>query len=100
MYIWFMLGYGAATGDVHVYICVCDETWKYYDEIFREHSFRTSASRYVRSNFSFLLLCLRRVYGCGNKWIVYTLAASTIKYLLKLKMLQYFDLPNWGFAVS
>ena len=29
-----MLGYEAATGDIHVYICVCDETWKYFEEIF------------------------------------------------------------------
>ena len=36
MYIWFMLGHGAATaaGEMHVYICVCDETWKYLGEIF------------------------------------------------------------------
>ena len=33
MYIWFMLGHGAATGEMHVYICVCDETWKYYEEM-------------------------------------------------------------------
>ena len=30
--IWFMLGHGAANGEMHVYICVCDETWKYYEE--------------------------------------------------------------------
>ena len=34
MYIWFMLGYGAATGEMHIYICVCDETYDYYEEIF------------------------------------------------------------------
>ena len=26
-----MLGHGAATGAMHVYICVCDEIWKYYE---------------------------------------------------------------------
>ena len=34
MYIWFMLGHGAATGEMHVYICVCDEPWKNFDERF------------------------------------------------------------------
>ena len=36
MYIWFMLSHGAVTGEMHVYICVCDETRKYYEEIFFE----------------------------------------------------------------
>ena len=36
MYLWFMLGHGAATGEMHVFICVCDETSRYYEEIFFE----------------------------------------------------------------
>ena len=32
MYIWFMLGHGVVTGEMSVYICICDETWKYYEE--------------------------------------------------------------------
>ena len=34
MYIWFMLGFEADTREMHVYICVCYETWKSYEEIF------------------------------------------------------------------
>ena len=34
MYIWFMLGHGAATREMHVYICVGEETWECYEEIF------------------------------------------------------------------
>ena len=37
-----------------------------------------------------VLLRMRRVYGHGNKWIIYTLAASPVKYLFKLKILQCF----------
>ena len=66
-----MLGYGAATGEMH--ICIRDETWKYHEIFFRKHLFRTSTSRYVRSNVSSIRIC--HVYG-GNKWIIYTLAAS------------------------
>ena len=91
-----MLGHGAATGETHVYICVCDETWKYYEEIFlrvflQDEYFPVCWDQCFRS-----YCCVRvlHVYGRGNKWIVYTLAACSMKYLLKLKMLQYCSLFN------
>ena len=65
----------------------------------REHFFRTSTSRYVRSNVSFILLHICHVYDRQNKQIVYTLAARSMRYLLKLKLLQYFGSSNEGFAV-
>ena len=61
---------------------------------FREDSFSTSTFRYVRSNIFFILFGKRNMYGRGDKWIVYTLAASPMKHLLKLKILQYFRLSN------
>ena len=49
---------------------------------FQEHFFW-----YVGSSVSFTLLRISHVRK--NKWIVYLLAASPSRYLLKLKMLQY-----------
>ena len=66
---------------------------------FRENFFRTSTSRYVKSHVSFILLHICHVYGCGNRGIVYALAARPMKYLLKLKMLQHFRLFDRGFVV-
>ena len=48
----------------------------------------------LRAIFSFVLLRIRHVYDRGNKWIVYTLVANSMKSLLKLKMLQSFGLSN------
>ena len=63
--------------------------------LLREHFFRTSTSRYVRSNIFFhTVVCIHHVYGCGNRWIVYSLAESSMKFVLKLKMLQYCSLFN------
>ena len=85
---------------MHVYICVCDEIWNYYEENFFESiSAGLVFPGMLVVNCSFILLHICHVYGCQNKWIVHMLAASLMKYLLKLKMLQYFGLSNEGFAV-
>ena len=62
----------------------------------REHFFRTSTSRYVRRNGSFILLHIYHLRGRENKWIVYTLAKSPMKYLLKLKIFAIF----WIFLIG
>ena len=50
----------------------------------RVHFFRTITCRYVRGNVSFILLRIRHMCGQGNKWIVYTWAANSVKYFVKL----------------
>ena len=48
----------------------------------------------LRAMFLLYRCDIHHVYGCGNQWIVYTLAATPMKHILKLKMLQYFCLFN------
>ena len=82
MYIWFLLGRGVATGEM------------------RTGNTRKSISSglvlpgMLGAKFSFILLRIRHVYGYKNNGIVYTLAASPVKYFLKLKLLQNFSLFN------
>ena len=82
-----MLGHGAVTGEMHVYICVCDETCKYSREIFLGAFPQDSYFPVCWSNISFILLRMCHVYGCGNSG------------LFILEMLQCFSLFNRGFVV-
>ena len=68
----------------------------------REHFFRSTGllPGMLRAIIFFILLRIRYVYGRGNKWIVYTLAASSMNYLLKLKMLQYFGFFQLRFCCN
>ena len=87
MYIWFILGHRAATGGMHVYICVWDVIWKYHEKIV-SRSFRTSTSRPGMLGAMYLLYCMIAEHsGLFLLWL-------QAQYNLKLKKLQYLGLSN------
>ena len=51
--------------------------------LLREHFFRTNTSRYVRSNVSFILLCIYQLFGREeiSGLLVLWLTGSSMKYL-------------------
>ena len=66
MYLWFMLGHGAATGEMHVYICVCYETWIYYEEIYFESISSGLVLPGMLGAMFLLYCCLYAIYvGCN-----------------------------------
>ena len=75
-----MLGHGAVTGEMHVYICVCDETCKYLGEIFFESFPSGLVLSGMLEQYLFMLLGISYVYGHKNYGIVDHLVASPMKY--------------------